>query len=99
MLTACATIVVGAGEPGTCFMAVARPCQGDAPPANTTPASEAGLSAAAISVHSPGVAAVQQRLQRCTVEWGRLARGADLGSRRFVVGGPADLTEDTHHGV
>src|ERR1700712_5227006 len=61
--TTCSTIVVGAWEPGAGFRALVRPSQGDAPAANTTPASEAALEVATISVHSPGVATVQQRLQ------------------------------------
>src|ERR1700733_1163553 len=103
MLTACSTIVVGAWEPerpaGTCCVAFSRPSRSDAPPASTTPANEAGSAAAATSVHSPGVASVQHRLQGGAVGRLGLLCGANLRPGRVIVSGPIDLTENAHHGV
>src|ERR1700739_3772905 len=111
MLTTCSTIVVGGSEPsleprrsgetgfGIGRVALSRPIRNDAPPANTTPANEAGSATGVISVDSPGVAPVQQRLQRGAVGRLGLLRGADLCPGRVIVAGPIDLTEDAHHGV
>src|SRR5579884_775022 len=109
MPTTCSTIVI-APEPsfvpavdpetGSGNVALSRPIRRDAPPANTTPANAIGwVDDCATSGDGPGVAAAQQRLQRCRVAGSRFLRGANLRAGRVVVGRPGDLPENSHHGV
>src|SRR5580693_2415353 len=98
MPATCSTMVVV--PPGTGRVALSRPMRRDSPPASTTPASDAVPDTeSTTSVDGPGVAPTQKRLQRGGVRRGGRLGGVHLRAGRVVVGGSADVPENSQHGV